>query len=198
MAVTLCLPSAGWQGLARASWAGAGQPQHPLPGCPGPPAKLPYPGGRAWRATGAPDSCPGVALPYWWLLAGSCDRDHAGAGQLCPVCLQPPSQPATRHPEPCARLPGASQSGTPFAVSALTPGSANTEAQTATGGGTAQIWAMSPLMAATQRAGKSHHPRDVLEDPEEPQSSRSLQPSSGSPQHRPCLTVPLRASISQV
>lgn len=46
-------------------------------------------------------------MPHCWLLAGSSDHDRVGL--LCLVCLQPCSQPATRHLMPCTRLSGASQ-----------------------------------------------------------------------------------------
>lgn len=99
------------------------------------------------------------------------------------VCNQPPSQPATRHPKPCARLPGAKQAGAPSAICALTPGLCQNTCRSPDSHWE-RHWGMSPPTAATQRAGRRElgrvpQPRDVPEVPKQPWSSRSLQGSWG-------------------
>lgn len=193
MAITLRPPSAGQQsgrGKLGRWWATPA----PSVGVTRPPSKAILPQREdTERCRSSRQLLGGVALPHWQLLAGSCDRGHGGAGLLCPVCLQPPSQPATRHPEPCARLPAASRSGAPFAIGALTPGLCQNTSQRPSlqhkSGGRV------PTRQQLRALGRPHPTPEMFQTSP---SSRSLQGNWGPPRCCPWLTVPLRASISQV
>lgn len=160
---------------------------------------------RAPRREGSPASRQGHP---WWVGSGAGAQDscrgghcHPGGSWPAPVPVPVPdrdrcalfvcnSHPATRHPEPCSGLPGASRAGAPSAVRTQTPGLCQNPLQS-------QVRRCCPKFrecpppAAALRAGRS---------PEVPEHPGAAFPSreAGFAPRCPRLTVPFRASISQV
>lgn len=147
------------QSFMGASWACTGQPQHHGAQVPQQSHPSPSRGHRElqklWMAAWG---------WHWWLLAGSPNHDCSRMGLLCPVCLQPPCQPATRHPKPCARLPGASQAGSHFTICTFIPGLCqNTlqEPRPLLVEVQPKCRVQGPLWQQLRELGRAPHPRDV-------------------------------------